>query len=378
MNGQLSSQISIAKHIVDGSITIDSVSEFQGMLQIFPDDPALHRAYADLLVRKKLYGAAAKSYHRAAELFAGSGLLLQAVVCKVLNWRIRPPAAAEIQNFRDILHRSKYHAIPTNAFLAGLSHTELAAVMNAMELVRLPTGKTINKIGDEENALYFIVAGNIKATTYVPLEKNDLDHRKSSVYLAENDFFGHIYPLNETQLSQAYTETISQTELARISRDRFIQICRRHTPVELGIIDLLKARSNIDDTETLRAVRKADRHKLPLKMNLKIWPGTAGYYGLILDGKSRDISVGGMCIVLDAKYANVPSIYKNIKNAKIEISMPSEAMTINVLGSIVWSNAVYQEKQRTVALGIRFEEMSPQMSGLLVVFASTLNQTGYS
>jgi hypothetical protein len=43
-----------------------------------------------------------------------------------------------------------------------------------------------------------------------------------------------------------------------------------------------------------------------------------------------------MCIVLDAKYANVPAIYKNIKNAKIEISMPSKAMTLNVLGSIVY------------------------------------------
>ena len=110
-------------------------------------------------------------------------------------------------------------------------------------------------------------------------------------------------------------------------------------------------------------------------MNLKIWPGTAGYYGLLLDGLSRDISVDGMCIVLDAKYANVPTIYKNIKNAKIEISMPSEAMTLNVLGSIVWSNEVYQDEQRTMALGIRFEEMSPQMSGLLVVFANVLNQT---
>jgi hypothetical protein len=68
-------------------------------------------------------------------------------------------------------------------------------------------------------------------------------------------------------------------------------------------------------------------------------------------------------------------VYKNIKNAKIEISMPSEAMTINVLGSIVWSNEVYHEEQPTVALGIRFEEMSPQMSGMLVVFANTLNQT---
>ena len=109
-------------------------------------------------------------------------------------------------------------------------------------------------------------------------------------------------------------------------------------------------------------------------MNLKIWPGTAGYYGLLLDGLSRDISVDGMCIVLDAKYANVPSIYKNIKNAKIEISMPSQALTIKVLGSIVWSNEVYHEEQRTMALGIRFEEMSPQMSGLLVVFANVLNQ----
>ena len=378
MKGQLSKQISIAKHIIDGSISIDSVKEFQGMLQIFPNDPALHRAYADLLVRKHLYEAAAQAYHQAAGIFAAAGLLLQAVACQVLKWQIKPPGDAETQRFWNRLHRSKYHEIPTNAFLAGLSYTELATVMNAMELIRLPKGYTVNKIGDEENALYFIVAGNIKAKTYEPLKKTDFENRKSNVYLSENDFFGHIYPLNESKLSQSYTESVSQTELARISRDKLRQICRRHTPIELGIIDLFKARSNKEDTEALRAVRKADRHKLPVKMNLKIWPGTAGYYGLILDGLSRDISVDGMCIVLDAKYANVPTIYKNIKNAKIEISMPSGAMTLNVLGSIVWSNEVYQDEQRSVALGIRFEEMSPQMSGLLVVFANVLNRTRYS
>jgi len=89
MNGQLSKQISIAKHIIDGSITIDSVKEFQGMLQIFPNGPALHRAYADLLVRKQLSEAAGQSYHQASELFAAAGLLLQAVVCQVLKWQIR-------------------------------------------------------------------------------------------------------------------------------------------------------------------------------------------------------------------------------------------------------------------------------------------------
>jgi CRP-like cAMP-binding protein len=375
MKGQLSKQISVAKHIIDGSITIDSVKEFQGMLQIFPNDPALHRAYADLLVRKKLFKAAEPSYQRAADLYAAAGLLLQAVVCQVLKWRIHPPTDAQTQKFWDFLHKSKYHEIPTNTFLACLSHTELVNVMNAMQLMRLPAGKTVNKIGDEENALYFIVSGNIKATTYEPLEKDDSEHRKTNVYLAENDFFGHIYPLNESKLSHCYTETIGYAELVKISRNKLIQTCRRHPRIELGLIDLFKARSNEEEVEALRAVRKAERHKLPVQMNLKIWPGTAGYYGLILDGLSRDISVGGMCIELDAKYANVPSIYKNIKNAKIEITMPSEAMTINVLGSIVWSNEVYHEEQPTVALGIRFEEMSPQMSGLLVVFANTLNQT---
>ena len=376
MKGQLSKQISIARHIVDGSITIDSVKEFQGMLQIFPNDPALHRAYADLLLRKQLSDGARQSYQRAAELYAAAGLLLQAVVCQVLKWRIQPPTEAESQKFWGILHKSKYHEIPTNRFLACLSHTELVTVMNAMELMRLPTGKTIHKIGDEENALYFIVAGNIKATTYEPLEKNDFDHRKSTVYLSENDCFGHIYPLDESNLSQCHIESITHTELARISRDKLIHTCRRHTPIELGIIDLLKVRSNKDKVGVRRAVRRADRHKLPVKTNLKIWPGTDGYYGLILDGTTRDISVDGMCIVLDAKYANVPSIYKSIKNAKIEISLPSGAMTVNVLGSIVWSNEVYQKEQRSLALGIRFEEMSPQMSGILVVFANMLNQTG--
>jgi CRP-like cAMP-binding protein len=375
MKGQLSKHISVAKHIIDGSITIDSVKEFQGMLQIFPNDPALLRAYADLLIRKQLFKAAAQSYHRAADLYAAAGILLPAVVCQILKWRIHPATDAQTQKFWDILHKSKYHEIPTNTFLASLSHIELVAVMNAMELMRLPAGKTVKKIGDEETALYFIVSGNIKATTYEPLEKNDFDHRKTSVYLAENDFFGHIYPLNEIKLSHAFTESISPAELVKISRNKLIQICKRYTRIELGIIDLLKARSTKEEVQALRAVRKADRHKLPVKMNLKIWPGTAGYYGLILDGLSRDISVDGMCIVLDAKYANVPSIYKNIKNAKIEISMPSKAMTINVLGSIVWSSEVNLEEQRTVALGIQFEEMSPQMSGLLVVFANTLNQT---
>jgi len=377
MKGQLSKQISIARNIIDGSITIGSVKEFQGMLQLFPNDPALHRAYADFLVRKQS-SAAVNSYHRAARLFAASGLLLQAIVCQRIKWQIREPAPEESQKFWLTLHKSRYHELSTNIFFTRLSHKELMAVMNVIELIRLPAGKTVNKIGDEENAIYFIVSGNIKATTFEPLEKTDVDHRKTIIDLSDSDFFGDIYPLDENKLSHYYTETISRVELVRLSRKKLLPICRKYANVELAIIDLLKTRSETADLEAMRSVRKAHRHKLPVKMDLKIWPwpSSADHYGLVLEGLSRNISVGGMCIVLDAKYTNVPSIYKNIQNAKIEVSIPSESITLNVLGSIVWSKEVVDEEQRTVALGIRFEKMSPQMSGLVVVFANSLNKTG--
>jgi hypothetical protein len=108
-------------------------------------------------------------------------------------------------------------------------------------------------------------------------------------------------------------------------------------------------------------------------MNLKIYPDASSHHPVVLDGHTTDVSVGGMCIVLDAKYTNIPAVYKSIKNAKIEISLPGEAMTINVTGAIVWNKEVVFEGAKTVALGIQFEEMSPKLSGLLVVFADMLS-----
>ncbi|MBT8331184.1 MAG: cyclic nucleotide-binding domain-containing protein [Deltaproteobacteria bacterium] len=369
----MSKQISIAKLIIDGTILIDSVDEFKSMLQIFPNDPALRRAYADLLARKQLRDAAAQAYQHTAALYADAGLLLQAIVCQFLKWHLKKPSPAEAQTLWDTLQKSKYHEIPTNAFFSSLSLAALVSVIKQFELIRLPAGQTVSKIGNTVNALYFIVAGGIKATADEPLEDDNTSPPKSPVYLSENDFFGLIYPLNESQRSFSHTVTTGQTELVRILQDNMRQICRRHPRVELAIIDLFKVRSEKEDMAALRSVRKADRHRLPHKMNLKIWPGSADHYGLILDGHCRDISIDGVCIVLDAKYANVSSIYKSIQNAKIEMSMPSEALTIKVLGSIVWSKEVYDEQGKTVALGIRFEQMSPQMSGLLMVFANLLN-----
>ena len=93
-------QLSIAAQIIDGSIKIESTSEFENILQIFPDDPALLRAYGDLLLVKNKPDVAAESFGKAAGLFIDAGMVLQAIVSKSLLWKINPPSDSnEIKQF---------------------------------------------------------------------------------------------------------------------------------------------------------------------------------------------------------------------------------------------------------------------------------------
>ena len=351
MKNQISKHINIAKHIVDGSITIDSVKEFQSILRIFPNDPALHRVYADLLARKKTMPAAMASYRQAATLFIESGMMLQAVACKRLEWRLEAPTRLKAWRFYQALKGGKYHETPLNVFFNRLSFPEFTALINRMKRVRLAAGKTIKKIGEQEKFLYFITAGNLMATTIHPLVEGQEKPEKSKVYLTENDFFGDIYPFESDKLSQAYFETTTAAELIQLSRTALKRICKKFPNIELGIIDLLKTRSHADDKEILRKVRQTERLVLPVKIDMQIYPGKSGGHPIVLDGYTRDVSIGGMCIVLDAGYEHVPSMYQDIENSRIQISMASEAMTISVSGKIVWSKEVMFEDRSRLPWG---------------------------
>ena len=373
MNNQISKHISIARHIVDGSLTIDSVKEFRSILRIFPNDPALHRVYGDLQARKKSFKAAAASYRKAGTLYIESGMMLQAVVCKILEWRLYPPTSLKARRFYQALNGGKYHETLLNVFFNRLSFSEFAAFINRLKRVRIKAGKTIIKIGEQENFLYFIAAGNVTATTLHPLADGQKEAEKTIVHLTENDFFGDIYPFESDKISQSYFETTTVTELVKISQTALKRICKKFPNIELGIIDLLKARSNVNDDEILRKVRQTDRRLLPVKIDMQIYPGKSGHHPIVLDGYTRDVSIGGMCIVLDAGYEHVPSMYNDIKNSRIQISMAGEAMTISVSGKIVWSKEVIFEGRKTIALGIQYQNMTPQLSGLMVVFADILD-----
>lgn len=372
MSEQINKQRSIAKHIIDGSITIDSVSEFENMLKLFPNDPALYNAFADLLFKKKSYKTAAKSYGKAASLLIASGKMFPAIFSKVLQWRIIRPTLHEIRPFFSTLRRAAFNQMPLQAFFKSLSFAEMVAITNRLERVRFSKGKIIKKIGDAEDNLYFIASGTLKDTTYKPLNREEKVHSKSVVYLSESDVLGDIFPFEEEKLSQSYTEAVTSVESGKISKLGLIRVCKSYPNVARAIIKLFEDYSVAAKEGSLRPDRKAGRQSLPIQMKVRVLPKEADYPPFIIDGYSRDISVGGVCIVLDPKNTNVDSIDETIKNAGIEISLPGEAFTLNFAGNITWSKKVFNNGKKTLALGIQFKDMTPKMSGMLVVFADML------
>jgi len=47
MNDRIHKLNSLVNRIIDGSVTIDSVTKFDDLLKAFPNDPRLHRVYAE-------------------------------------------------------------------------------------------------------------------------------------------------------------------------------------------------------------------------------------------------------------------------------------------------------------------------------------------
>jgi hypothetical protein len=236
----------------------------------------------------------------------------------------------------------------------------------------MAAGKVIKKIGDDENELYFIASGAVRQTVYEPLETNDDEQRKQTVYLAENDVFGEVYPFDQQKLSQSFTETVSSVELAKINKSRLAEVCKKYPNVERAMILLFEAVSKSAGTEAGRGTRKASRQALPIRIGLEIFPHGTHDDPIVLEGFSRDISVGGICVVVEAKYATIASSLNSLSDAGIEVCFPGDAMKLNVTGKIVWNREVAYEGEKTLALGIQFKDLTPKMSGMLVVFADML------
>ena len=373
---QLIGEKNIPEHIIDGSIVIDSIEAFSSILKQFPNHPALLKKYADLLFRQELLNLAAKSYGEAARLYIGSGQMLQALVAKKQQWLIKTPSNKEIQLFLSDLEQGNFRMTPPKMLLDKLSPKEMLAILSGFVRVRLFADKIVQKAGDRGTDLYFIVSGTLKDSIFPSLVTKEKVHRKPNIYLSEDDFFGEIYPFKNDQICQSDIKTVTQVELVKISRQKLMKLCREFPNIELALIDLFKIRLGPEESSLPQMARKAERYELPIKLNLELAPKDSLETPLIIDGYSSDISIGGICVVLNGKSEHIGNLLDSMPETadthQIRVSFPGETMELKVWGNIVWRHQIHFNGSKTLALGIQFEENSPKLRGMLFMFANSL------
>jgi CRP-like cAMP-binding protein len=364
-------------HIIDGSIVINSIDLMLDAIKKFPVEPDLVRIYAGLLTKNKMPDAAAKAYNRAAKLYLNNGKILPAMVSKISQWHIEMPSDQDVQSFLSELNSSNNKTLPLGHFFSKLSIQELKAFCSLFENIRLPSEQVVKEIGDPEDHLFFVVSGRLKDSIYLTLQNRRRIFRKPTLTLAENDFFGDIYPFNKEQRSQSYIETLEPVELVRIPKEKLMRIGRKYPNIELGIIDLLSIRSLTDEDAHSDEIRKETRQKFALKLQLEIFPEHSPDGALLIEGDSEDISIGGMSIIIDstevANNSGITPLYKTVANAKINVSVITHTLLLKISGKIVWSREIAHGGVKTWALGMQFDEMSPKIRGLLFALVNSLD-----
>ena len=374
---QLKIDKNTVEHIIDGAIVINSVELMLNILKKYPAEPNLVRIYADLLLKNKMPEAAVKAYNRAAKLYLDTGKILPAIVAKISQWHIEMPSDQHVQSFLTELNRNNNKTLPLGHFFSKLSIQELKALCSLFENIRVPSGHVVKQIGDTEDHLFFIVSGQLKDSIYLTLQNQGKVFRKPTLVLAENNFFGDIYPFNKEHRSQSYIETLEPVELVRIPKEKLMRICRKYPNIELGIIDLLSIRSLTNSDEPSDMIRQESRHKFILSLQLEIYPEHSPDQAIHLEGGSEDISIGGMSIIIDSTSVGdstpISDLDKTIPNAKINVSVVTHTLLLKISGKIVWSREIVQDGTKTSAIGMQFDEMSPKIRGLLFALFSSLD-----
>jgi CRP-like cAMP-binding protein len=365
MKNQSDKKSRIASRIIDGSVTIDSIEDFNNLLKTFPNDPWLHKFYADLLKREKSFYAAADAYGITADLFIESDMPLQALTSKFFEWRILEPSNHEGQAFCSSLRQCRTKKTGMQSFIIKMTYPELMAFMSTLIIRHFPAGSMLKRFGDEESDLYFVVYGALEETVYHRLEKGGEVHKKSTKTLVEDDFFGEIHPFEDEKVSRSDIKTITRVEFAMIPKSRLMAICREHPNVRILVDGLYKSRSVSDEEKFSSIIRNTVRHKLPTRINIKIFSGEQGKSPLNFNGFTENISLGGASVVLGANYDT--DYFGSLvgKKVQIQIYLAIAFVSLSISGTSVWSKEISIEGKKSEMLGIQFEKLTDKDRRLL-------------
>jgi hypothetical protein len=354
LNIQNESHESMVARIREGTLLLKSSEEYERLLELYPKRASLRRAYGDFRKQQGDHLNAIQAYEQAAEFFLETGRSLQAIVATILAWSITKPTHDQGRIFHSAVQAAIKAETPLQSFFAALTYPELVSVMLRLVRLQYPANFAIKKFGDNADELFFIVAGDLKETTYLSTGEDESDHLGTVRHLSENDIFGDVYPLTVEISSRSDVESLSQVELVKINRQVLQQLCRKHPRVELLLASLHKDPNETPDGRAWSSVRRYVRHEIPTKIKLVISPEKEGAPTIRKDCFTRDLSLGGACIDLGEKRLPIP--VGELKNAgvNVTIKLPSIDQTLEIDGTIVWSLKTKEDAGASTLVGVQF------------------------
>jgi len=366
---------SIPEYILDGSIVVDSVEAFAGILREFPGRPELLKMHADQLAAKKFREAAIEHYDQATRLFLDAGRLFQAWVSKILQWRLKRPSRDQLLEFHQAIERTPHNGAPVDDFIRNLAPAERMAILSQFRRIWAGAGKTILKAGDRQTHLYLVVSGALKETCYEMMTQKPRFRREPGRVLWEADSFGDVYPFSEQIPAQSQVVATTRVELVMISRQRLMRACLRHPNVESGIIRLCRIRSENKKESLSNGVRKGHRYPIPTRMSVEILPEGESSPSIVMEGYSQDLSISGVSFIPERNGGPPEETgklsLKALLHRNVRVTILADQLLVAISGQIVRKRHIMINGHKIPSYGIQFAEMTPRLRGAFFAFAES-------
>ena len=359
---------SVIEEILNDQIDIESVAEFETLLEVFPEDPDLYRKFGDLLSAKNHPEAALLAYNKATVLYLNAGMVLQSIVAKILEWSIVKPSHREGRDYHARICEKGSGDVPAQLLFSQLSYAEMVSLMLRLTRVRLSPGDIVYEAGHESTDIYFIVSGQL--TEELPPEKKGAS--AVAIILSENDIFGDIFPLEEGSSSRARVTASTSTELVKIPKPVLKAICYRYPRVRELLERLSRTRVPQDCDRSWKTVRRSCRYCLPADVRLEFDPN-GSRDKRIISGTVRDLSTGGICVALTNGTDSVD--LESLIGPGVELTILEGNRTAidRLRGNVAWRKTVGSRSHPTHILGIAFNAMPEETEMALNAFCTISN-----
>lgn len=369
-------QKTIPEYILDGSIVVDSLEAFAGILKEFPDRPELLRMHAVLLVAGHFQAAAVQQYDEAARLFLEAGRLLQAWVAKILQWQLQRPSREQLVEFHRALMDTPHNGAPADAFIQNLEPIERMVVFARSRRICVPAGENILNAGKRYADLHLVVSGIVKESCYEMISQKPRFRREACRVLWEADSFGEVYPFSEEIPVQPHIVTNTRTELLVISRRRLMGACLRFPNVESGLIRLCRIRAQKMAGLSSDRVRRGLRYTIPTRMSIEILPTKKSEPPINMKGVCRNLSVSGVSFIPEgggARSLSGKTVHlDDLISRKVRVTIAAEELSVTISGEIVRKRTVVVKGLQILSLGIQFAKMPLRLRGAFFAFAESV------